>query len=64
MRLGLIDLGSNTVKLALYEVQGKEFKQLDFQARFVKILNYIQNGLLSQEGVLRLVEGLLEYQEL
>ena len=64
MRLGLIDLGSNTVKLALYEVQGSTFKQLDFQARFVKILNYIQNGLLSQEGVLRLVEVLLEYQEL
>lgn len=62
MRLGLIDLGSNTVKLALYQIQGNRFTPLDFQARFVKILNYISDGQLSQEGIQRLVEVLLEFQ--
>ena len=62
MRLGLIDLGSNTVKLALYQVQGNRFEQLDFQARFVKILNYISHGELSEEGIQRLIAVLLEYR--
>ena len=64
MRLGLIDLGSNTVKLALYQIQGTQFTPLDFQARFVKILNYIEGDRLSPEGVQRLVEVLVEYQEI
>ena len=62
MRLGLIDLGSNTVKLALYQVQENRFEQLDFQARFVKILNYISHGELSEEGIQRLIAVLLEYR--
>ncbi len=64
MRLGLIDLGSNTVKLALYQIQGHQFEQLDFQARFVKILNYISDGKLTQEGISRLVAVLLEYRDI
>ncbi len=64
MQLGLIDLGSNTVKLALYQIQGTKFAPLDFQARFVKILNYIQDDRLSEEGIGRLVEVLLEYQKI
>lgn len=50
-RCALIDLGSNTVKLCIYELSSCSFRQLHYEACYGYVIRYIQNSLLTQEGI-------------
>ncbi len=51
MRYGIIDIGSNTIRTVIYEVEGKSIKQLVNEKDFTGIINYIVDGRLSGEGI-------------
>jgi len=48
----VIDFGSNTVTLAVYRMGFHGFRPLHKQKAGLGILRYIQNGILSEEGII------------
>lgn len=64
MKAAIIDVGSNTVRLVIFE---KEKNQLRYQKIFdykkmLQILNYITDDKLSSAGIKALVSALTEYK--
>jgi len=54
--VAIIDIGSNTVKLAVYKVdiQKKKFKQIFKESAYIRLLNFLDsNGYLTEDGFLR-----------
>lgn len=58
MRQALIDVGSNTIRAVVYEIDGKNYKALLNERDFASIISYIENEILSQEGIDRLMTTL------
>ncbi len=54
----MIDLGSNTVRFVAYEISKKQYVQLVNEKEFIGIISFIENEVLIQEGIDRLVEVL------
>jgi len=50
MKLAVIDIGSNTVILSVYESSGKNLKEIYYNSVPVGLLNYIEEGALSEKG--------------
>lgn len=66
MKIALTDLGSNTVRMSVYDVdEEKKFQMLFSEKQMAGLASYIDKGLLSAEGidkacqVLRAFSGLL-----
>ncbi|WP_195543295.1 Ppx/GppA phosphatase family protein [Massiliimalia timonensis] len=64
MRQALIDLGSNTIKLAVYEWEGKAFSCLRYECRYGYVVRSIHGRILSDEGIGRVKSILSELQEI
>lgn len=62
MRYLIIDIGSNTVKYDLFEVtEGKRSKSVGHRSAGLGLINYIENGLLSEKGLEVLVATLRDF---
>lgn len=56
MKYALIDVGSNTIRLVIYET-GQEGPQIILNdADFSGILSYVKNGVLSEDGFFHIVQ--------
>lgn len=64
MRIGLIDLGSNTIKLAIYEVLEDSFHQIYYDAEYAYIVGWIENHCLRPEGIEKIIEVISHYQRI
>lgn len=62
MRVGLIDLGSNTIKYAVYEVCGQTFSQVAYDVNYAYIVGCVENNRLSDEGIGRIVDTLQRFE--
>lgn len=51
MKCGIIDVGSNTIRLSIYHWEGKRFKLLMNKKEMAGLAGYIHKGVLSDEGV-------------
>lgn len=51
MRYAVIDTGSNTIRLGIYEHENNALTQLYNSAVFANLAGYITHGRLSQEGI-------------
>jgi len=51
MRLGVIDLGSNTILLVIYRWDGLHLKTLNNIKRQTQSIKYVKNALMSKEGL-------------
>ena len=53
MNYGVIDVGSNTVRLCVYDVSadGKKFKTIVNRKSMAGLAAYVSDGVLSQEGI-------------
>lgn len=60
MRYGIIDIGSNTIRTVVYEVEGTDFSQLISEKDFSEIISYVQGKVLVSAGVEKLVSVLTE----
>lgn len=63
MLQGIIDIGSNTIRMAVYLIEGNHFEQLMKRKATVGLASYVKNGIMQPEGIERAVEILLEYKK-
>ena len=54
--LGIIDIGSNTVRLIVYEKRDGEYRRRHGQKEFMGLLNFVKDGRLSCRGVPVIIE--------
>lgn len=60
-RYGIADVGSNTVVLIAYEVDGRVLKQLKYISTPVHLIDYVKDGIMSSEGIRKAADVLKEY---
>ncbi len=48
---GIVDMGSNTVRLSIYRYDGEDFKLLLSKKEIVGLAGYVKDGILSAEGI-------------
>ena len=51
MKQGIIDIGSNSIRLTVYEVEGHAFRILFREKVMAGLASYVENGALSAEGI-------------
>ncbi len=49
MRSAIIDVGSNTIRTVIYDINGS-FRQLHNEKDFTGIISYVVNGYLTADG--------------
>lgn len=50
-KIGIIDIGSNTVVLVVYDVSSDAIQQIHYTSTAVHLVQYIQNHHMSQDGI-------------
>ena len=60
MRYGVIDFGTNTLRLNVYECDGAGYAEIYDQAVFSRVVENTENGALSQDGIERVIQGIEE----
>lgn len=61
----LVDLGSNTIRLSVYEeLPGGKFRQLFSEKQTVGLANYVEKGSLTEAGMKRATEAIQEFRHL
>lgn len=63
-KYGIIDIGSNTVVLAIYESDGKTYQQTFERSQAVHLVGYIENNRMSQYGLEAAYRVIYEYMGL
>ena len=63
MQQAIIDIGSNSMRLTVYEIVGEKFKILFREKSMAGLAGYVEEGRLSPEGIARACSGLLEFRE-
>ena len=61
---GIIDIGSNTIRMAVYLIEGGHFEQLMKRKNTVGLASYVEDGVMQPEGIDKAVEILQEYKKL
>lgn len=64
MICGIVDLGSNTIRLSIYQWEGREFKLLLNKKTTAGLAGYVQDGVLSEAGILVAARVLNSYRAL
>ena len=64
MICGVIDIGSNSMRLAVYEVSKEKFRILWKEKVMAGLAGYIDGNRLSEEGIARACCGLFRFREL
>ena len=52
MICGIVDLGSNTIRLSIYHWEGQDFRLLLNKKTMAGLAGYVQGGVLSDSGIL------------
>lgn len=63
MKQAVIDIGSNSIRLTLYETDGPSFKILFREKIMAGLAGYVENGALSPEGIECACGALLEFRK-
>lgn len=58
---GIIDIGSNTMRLSCYRIAGKEITNVFHKKAMVGLVSYIEDGNLSSKGIQKAIETLNEF---
>ncbi|NCB62299.1 MAG: phosphatase [Clostridia bacterium] len=64
MKCGVIDLGSNTVRLAVFQRENGKVERLLNEQRNVGLAGYVSGGALSEDGIRAACRALEEYRVL
>ena len=51
MKQAIIDIGSNSIRLTLYDTEGQSFKILFREKIMAGLAGYVEDGKLSAEGI-------------
>lgn len=63
MRQAIIDIGSNSMRLTVYETDGQAFKILFKEKAMTGLAGYVEDGVLSAEGIECAYNDLLTFRE-
>lgn len=63
MHQAIIDIGSNSMRLTVYEADGADFKILFKEKVMAGLAGYVENGHISNDGIRQACEGLLEFKK-
>lgn len=64
MICGIVDIGSNTIRLSVYKCEGGENRLLMHRKTMAGVASYIKSGRLPSEGIRIICKTLLEYKKL
>lgn len=64
MNYGIIDIGSNTIRVVVYRVNQNKFECLFNDRLFVQLIGYVKNGTMQEEGIKNLICSLRQLQNL
>lgn len=64
MLYGIIDIGSNTIRMNIYKIEGHHFNLLLSKKEAVGLVQYVKKSVMSQEGIDRLAECLDQFREM
>ena len=59
-KYAVIDIGSNTVRMVIYTAEDAAFHGLFSKKYTLGLAGYIQDGIMTQEGIHKLCAALLE----
>ena len=62
MKQAVIDIGSNSIRLTLYETENRDFKILFREKIMAGLAGYVEDGKLSAEGIECACMGLLTFR--
>ena len=62
MKQAIIDIGSNSIRLTLYETKEQDFKILFREKIMAGLAGYVEDGRLSAEGIECACAGLLSFR--
>ena len=62
MLYGIIDIGSNTMRLAIYIINGQRMEMLMKKKELVGLAGYVQDGVMTEAGIARAAGVLKEFQ--
>lgn len=61
MICAIIDIGSNTMRMSVYKVEGKQFSVLLSKKEMAGLANYITDGEMSEEGMREMISVLRRF---
>lgn len=64
MRYGLVDIGSNTIRTVIYDVSAASYQKVLDEREYAEIISYIENDVLTDEGIGKLISTLKHMQNL
>lgn len=64
VKYGIIDVGSNTIRMVVYEINGKEIKDIANERDFAGLITYVENGVLNSCGKERILKTLAHMGEI
>lgn len=63
MLQAMIDIGSNTIRMAVYEIKDGHAAQVMKRKHTVGLSAYVRNGVMQEEGIRRAAEVVAEYRD-
>lgn len=63
MKQAIIDIGSNSMRLTVYESENGDFKILFKEKIMAGLAGYVEKGALTKTGITVAINGLLEFRE-
>lgn len=64
MTYGVIDVGSNTIRLCIYDIEGNKITSLFNNKTTAGLIGYVNDGELSQKGIKKACNVLSTYKEM
>ena len=64
LKCGIVDVGSNTMRLSIYQWEGEKFRLLIHKKEMAGLAGYIQDGTMSSEGIECACGVLKQFQEI
>ena len=62
MLYAMIDVGSNTIRMAIYEIDGDRVEMLMKRKHTVGLASYVKDGYMMHQGIDKVVEIIQEYK--
>ena len=63
MQCALIDIGSNSMRLSVYDVDGSSFRTLFREKIMAGLAGFVEKKKLTPEGISRAADGLLQFRD-
>ena len=62
MLYAMIDVGSNTIRMAIYEIDGDRVEMLMKRKNSVGLASYVRDGYMTRAGIDKVVEVISDYR--